>query len=133
MIFAMTAIPYVLLTSQVFGKSVEEATFDGFFFGLFFGLVTAPMMMTITRTIPCANQDAFIRKLNVAMATVGFNPKSRTGDLILFESPGASLKLGPMSLTPASFFTISVQLEPSSATLVGPRYFTRKLEKRLVV
>ncbi len=133
-IFAITALPFGLLMILVLGKEVmAESIIVGFLFGIFFGLIMAPFMMGVLRTLPCEKGDAFVRKLNVAMAEMGFNPKSQTGDLMVFEGVGSALKLGPLSLTPASFFTVSVQLEPTSATLVGPRWIMNRLTKRLLV
>ena len=133
-IFALTALPFGVLMTTVGGAEVEEGMTAGFGFGVLFGACMAPLMMGVRIRLPVAERHAFIAALNLSMAELAYHPKTQSGDYIIFEAASAgNYKLGPLALTPSSFFTIFVQLDGDSATVVGPRQTVKKLERRLSV
>lgn len=131
-LFSITALPFGLIASLIFGKdNIVLCMIGGFLFGTFFGLCMAPFKMAVKRTLQYKGKNDFLRKLYVVAAEVGYHPQSQIGDFIVFESAGANLKIGPLSITPASFFTISIQLDNKSAAVVGPRADVKQLVKHL--
>lgn len=131
-IFALTGLPFGVLMSTFGGMTTDEGIAAGFAFGVLFGVVMAPMMMSIKVRIPMTDRTEFVSKLNVTMAELAFHPKTQSAGYIIFEAVSAgAYKLGPLALTPASFFTVFVQLDGDAASIVGPRQTVRKLERRL--
>jgi hypothetical protein len=131
-IFALTGLPFGVLMSTVGGMETEDGLAAGFGFGVLFGVCMAPLMMSVKVRLPLGDRSAFVSKLNVSMAELAYHPKTQAADYIIFEAVSAgAYKLGPLQLTPSSFFTVFVQLDGDGALIVGPRQTVRKLEKRL--
>lgn len=131
-IFALTGLPFGVLMTTVGGAEAEEGMAAGLGFGVLFGACMAPMMMSVKVRLPVAERHTFVGALNLSMAELAYHPKTQAGDYIIFEAASAgNFKLGPLSLTPSSFFTVFVQLDGDAATVVGPRQTVRKLERRL--
>ena len=131
-IFALTGLPFGVLMTTVGGAELEEGMAAGFGFGVLFGACMAPLMMSVRVQLPFAERHAFLGALNLSMAVLAYHPKTQSGDYIIFEAASfGNYKLGPLALTPSSFFTVFVQLDGNSATVVGPRQTVRKLERQL--
>jgi len=131
-IFALTGLPFGVLMSTVGGVETDEGLAAGFMFGVLFGFAMAPLMMSVKVELRFADRQVFLSRLNVNMAELAFHPKSQTADFVIFEAVSAgAYKLGPLSLAPASYFTVFVQLDGDVASIVGPRQTVRKLEQRL--
>jgi hypothetical protein len=131
-IFALTGLPFGVLMSTVGGMETDEGLAAGFMFGVLFGVVMAPLMMSVKVRLPFADRQSFVSKLNVSMAELAYHPKTQAAEFIVFEAVSAgAYKLGPLSLAPASYFTVFVQLDQDGASIVGPRQTVRKLERRL--
>lgn len=129
----MTGLPFGILMSMFGGLEATDASSAGFLFGILFGFCMAPLMMGVKVVVPFADSQAFLRELNIRMAELAYHPKNQGAEFVLYEAASAgNYKLGPLALTPASFFTVFVQLGEGSASIVGPRQTVNKLHKRFL-
>ena len=127
---AITALPFALLFSLAlslmwaigFGQAFRVGIWCGIFFGLLFGFVMAFFMKAVTIFIKFQEKEAFLSRLNVALAEMGYHPESQSETFLTFKpSFQAGLLAGK----------ISVQIEQNSVTIVGPNTYIKKLQKRL--
>ncbi len=127
---AITALPFALLWSLLFslmmglefGQVLRVGIWSGIAFGLLFGFIMAFFMKAVTIFIKFQEKEAFLSRLNVALAEIGYHPESQTETFLNFKpSFQAGLLAGK----------ISVQIEESSVTIVGPNTYIKKLQKRL--
>ena len=74
--------------------------------------------------IPVTFQDkkAFLSRLNVVLAEIGYHPESQTESFVTYKP---SLLAGLLS------GKISVQIDDTSSTIVGPNAYIKKLQKWL--
>ena len=130
MLAAITALPFALLWSLLlslmwdmgFGQVFRVGIWGGIAFGLLFGFVMAFFMKAVTIFIKFQEKEAFLSRLNVALAEMGYHPESQTETFLTFKpSFQAGLLAGK----------ISVQIEKNSVTIVGPNTYIKKLQKRL--
>ena len=130
MIGAITALPFALLWSLLFslmmglefGQVLRVDIWVGIAFGLLFGFVMAFFMKAVTTSVTFQDKKVFLSRLNVALAEIGYYPQSQTESFFTYKpSFQAGLLAGK----------ISVQIENSSATIVGPNTYIKKLQKRL--
>jgi len=130
MVAGVTALPFALLWSLLFsammgmdfGQVLRIGIWTGIAFGLSFGFVMAFFMKADTISIHIQDQGAFMARLNVGLAELGYHPESRTENFLTFKpSFQAGLLAG----------RISVQIEQSSATIVGPSAYVKKMQKRI--
>lgn len=131
MLSSITGLAFALLSSWLFSL-VMDWKFSEFFvlyglwggiaFGLLFGLIMAFFMKAITLSMTFKDKETFLSQLNVALAEIGYHPQSQTGNFLTYKpSFQAGLLAG----------RISVQIEQSSATVVGPSTYIKKLQKRI--
>jgi hypothetical protein len=131
-IFALTGVPFAVLMTTIGAAVPQEGIAAGCAFGVLFGLCMAPLMMSVRIHVPVADRNTFLSRMNLSMAELAYHPQSRNDDYVVFEAASAGgLKVGSVSLTPARFFTVFVQLDQGEASIVGPRQTVRKLEQRL--
>lgn len=130
MVAAITALPFALLWSLLFsltmglefGQVLCVGIWGGIAFGLLFGFVTAFFLKAVTTSVTFQDKKAFLSRLNVALAEIGYHPQSQIESFLTYKpSFQAGLLAGK----------ISVQVEYSSATIVGPNIYIKKLQKRL--
>ncbi len=130
MVAAITALPFALLWSLLFslmmglefGQVLRVGIWSGIAFGLLFGFVMAFFMKAITISVAFQDKESFLSRLNVALAELGYHPQSQTETFLTYKpSFQAGLLAGK----------ISVQIEQSSATIVGPLTYLKKLRKRI--
>lgn len=130
MIAAVTALPFGLLWSWLFsltmgldfGQVLAVGIWGGVAFGLIFGSVMAFFMKAATVSIGFQEKEAFLSRLNVALAEIGYHPQSQTETFFTYKpSFQAGLLAGK----------ISVQLEHGSAMIVGPSTYVTKLQRRI--
>jgi len=127
---AITALPFALLFSLVlslmraigFGQAFRVGIWCGIFFGLLFGFIMAFFMKAVTIFIKLQEREAFLSRLNVALAEMGYHPESQTETFLTFKP---SFQAGFLA------GKISVQIEQNSVTIVGPNTYIKKLQKRL--
>jgi len=130
MVAAVTALPFAILWSWLFA-AMQQRTFAeilpfglgaGFFGGVFFGLAMAFFIRAETVTVTIQDMAAFVSRLNVAASQLGFFPASQTADFFTYKpSFQAGLLAG----------RISVQIDDTEATTVGPRIYVARLQKKL--
>ncbi len=130
MLAATTALPFALLWSLLFslmmgwefGQVLRVGIWGGIAFGLLFGFVMAFFVKAVTISVAFQDKEAFLQRLNVALAELGYHPQSQTKTFLTYKpSFQAGLLAGK----------ISVQIEQSSATIVGPSTYLKKLQKRI--
>lgn len=130
MLGAITALPFAILWSWLFG-AIQQQSFGeilpfglgaGFCFGLLFGLTMALFLKGETATFQVADKKGFVSRLNVVMSQLGYNLATQTDDFFTYKpSFQAGLAAG----------RISVQLQEGQAVVVGPKMYVEKLLKRL--
>jgi len=129
-IAGITALPFALAWSFLFslmqgipfGKVLPAGLCAGAMFGLLFGLVMAALMKVATISVPVEDKRAFLSKVNVALAQIGYHPESQTESFFTYKP---SFRAGKLS------GRISIQMEEGSATIVGPSMHVKKLQKRI--
>src|SRR5262249_42835450 len=127
---AFTALPFALMWTllfaamqqQSFGEILPFGLGAGLFFGVFFGLTMGFFLKGESVAVEVADRQAFVSRLNVAMAQLGYNPATQSEDFFTYKpSLQAGLAAG----------RIAVQLEQGRAVIVGPKMYVKKLLKRL--
>lgn len=136
--FLSTWIMLAILAGVMFGgmmipvSNVEARMMLGVVFGGLFGLGMAPMTRGVRIAVPFDDKDVFIGKLNIATSELSYQVKHKSDEFLTFQGTSiANFSIGGLSLTPTSFFLISVQIDGHQATIVGPYYVTKKLVERL--
>jgi hypothetical protein len=131
MLGAITALPFAIMWSLLlaatgpasFGEILPFGLGAGLLFGLFFGLAMAFFLKGETVTVEFTDRQAFVSRLNVATAQLGYNPATKADDFFTYKpSLQAGLAAG----------RIAVQLHEGRAVVVGPKMYVEKLLKRLV-
>lgn len=133
-VFGLTAVPMALLWSVVMQVPFEEAIFFGFPFGLMMGAVSAHMLKGETITTALANKQTFMAKVNTCLAQMDYYPDNTIQGENYFTflpTSGGKLSVGPLSLFPNQYFRIFVQLETQQATVVGPSWYVKRLQRCL--
>jgi len=129
-IASITALPFGLAVSWLFsliwgvefGEALSVGVWGGIAFGLLFGFVMAFFMKAVTISVPFQDKEAFLSKLNIALAEIGYHPESQTEGFLTYKpSFQAGLLAGK----------ISIQIEQTSAKVVGPSTYVQKLQKRI--
>lgn len=126
---AASGLLFALLLSLVFAFTSRESFFDilihlgllaGLAFGVLFGAIMAIFMKAETLIVPFQDSTQFMTDLNFALARLGYHPDVQAGQFITYRPGVQSGILAP---------TISLQLNPGSATLIGPSMQIKKLKK----
>lgn len=92
-------------------------------FGLVFGFLMAFAHKASTISINFQNRDTFLPRLTTAINELGFRPESQSQNTFIYKGTGLREKLyNPL---------ISVQIEQTSATIVGPAVYVRKLQRKV--
>jgi len=127
----ITALPFALLWSWLFSLMrglefgqvfLRVGIWGGIAFGLLFGFVMAFFMKAVTISVTFQDKKAFLSRINVALAEMGYHPQSQNESFLTYKpSFQAGLLAG----------NISVSIENSSVTIVGPNAYIKKLQKRL--
>lgn len=113
---------FSLVTGSEFGAVLRFAIWGGIAFGLFFGFLMAFSMKAASISETYQDKQAFLARLNVVLAQMGYHPRSQTESLATYKP---SLRAGLLAAE------ISVQMGDSSCTIVGPNSYIKKLQKRL--
>ncbi|MBC8175385.1 MAG: RDD family protein [Candidatus Marinimicrobia bacterium] len=127
---AITALPFALLCSLLFYLMMDlefESVLHlgiwyGIAFGLLFGFLMAFPFKAVTISETYQDKNAFLARLNIALAKIGYHTQSQTE---IFTTYKPSIQAGLLS------GKISVQIEDSSCTIVGPEIHIKKLKKQL--
>jgi len=94
----------------------------GLFFVLSIGVGMAFSMKAVTISVTFRDKKAFLSRLNIVLAEIDYHPVSQTESFLTYKpSFQAGLLAG----------RISVQIDDNSATLVGPNWYIKKLQKWL--
>jgi hypothetical protein len=92
-IAAITALPFALLWSLLFslmvglefGQVLRVGIWSGIAFGLLFGFVMAFFMKAVTTSVTFQDKKAFLSRLNVALAEIGYYPESQTESFLTYK------------------------------------------------
>ena len=127
---AISALPFAVLWSWLFGAMQQRSFAEilpfglgaGLLFGLFMGLTMAFFLKGETATLEVADPKDFVARLNIALSQLGYNPATQAEDFLTYKpSFQAGLASG----------RIAVQLREGRAVIVGPKMYVKKLLKRL--
>ena len=94
----------------------------GLCFGLVFGLAAAILVRPITISLRFDDREAFLSRLHAAFVEIGYRPLSRFNTRVVYQP---SLKAGLFA------DTVVVQIEDTSATVLGSAPEARELKSRL--
>ena len=127
---AITALPFALLWSLLFsfmmglefGAVFRVGIWGGIAFGLLFGFVMAFFMKAVTISVTYQDKEAFLARLNAALAEIGYHPQSQTESFMIYK---------PSSRAGFLAGKISVQIEDGSCTIVAPGTCIKILQKWL--
>lgn len=130
MLVGIIALPFALVWSLLvslmrgmeFGQVLSVGRWGGIGFGLSFGFVTAFLMKAVTISMTFQDKKAFLSRLNVALAEIGYHPKSQTESFLTYKP---SLQAGLLT------GKISIQIEDTSATIVGPNTYIKNCKNSL--
>lgn len=119
---SVSGLAWALGMATILQESPESWIIAGALFGLVMAAIGTPRIVGDTRTVPYAgDKEAFVARLNVACAQIGYEPSRRTGDFLTYKATGdSSFSVGPIKLAPASYLALGVQLAAQAATIVGP-------------
>lgn len=103
-------------------KALPRALAHGALFAVLFGPTMGCFFRGETTTVEVADQASFAARLDVALAQLGYRLARRAGDVCEYR-PGlrAGLDAG----------RVAVQVGDREAVIVGPRYYVRRLARRL--
>ncbi len=122
LIFSVTALPFAILMALITGTPIYVNVLSGFTFGLLFGLIMSALIRGETMSVTFTERQEFLGRLNTRLAEIGYNPDTQTDTFLTFKpSFQAGLLAGK----------ISVQINDSSAIIVGPKMYLKKLMKYL--
>ncbi len=129
-IFGETAPLFALLAGLVlsaetgtsFGAMLEQAIPAGIMFGLFFGLIAAHFLKSVTITVPVRDRDEFVSRIYVAMSQIGYNAATASGNFLTFK---------PSFFAGLASGRFCVVIQGNQATIVGPSIYLKKIQKRL--
>jgi hypothetical protein len=130
MLGGATALPFGLLsawldaaiTNRTFGEVVPVGLGAGLLFGLLFGLTMGFLLKVETASVRYGDNGAFLARLQVAMAQLGYHPASQDGRFFTFR---------PSFQTGLAAGRIAVQLREGEAVIVGPKMYVRKLLEKV--
>jgi hypothetical protein len=111
-----------LLTGYEFAQALPFALAGGVVFGTLFGVNNARFLRVETVTVEVEDARAFLARVNVAAAQLGYYPTAATEEYRGYE---------PSFLTGWAAGGIAVQLLGRQAVIVGPRVFVEKVVERL--
>lgn len=129
MVFGVTALPFALLfaglmsaiTGEAFGAILGLALPGGLAFGLAMGLIAGAFLRGETVVLSFPSRTELMTRLSVALAELGYNPATSSGDFLTFKpSFQAGLLAG----------RISVAVRGGTATVVGATMHVKRLKKR---
>jgi len=89
---------------------------------LLIGFGAAHTIKAITVSMTFQDKKAFLSRLNVLLAEIGYHPESQTESFLTYKPVGKSRLFD---------VNISVQVDDSSVTIVSPNAYIKKLQKRL--
>ncbi|MBE9170347.1 hypothetical protein IQ238_23435 [Pleurocapsales cyanobacterium LEGE 06147] len=120
--FSVTNLIVILVVSQGMGIGFNDRLLYqiAVLLGLIAGLVGAKFNRSVTLSAYFSNKKAFSKILNEILSQMGFEPKSQLEDFIVYDK--SSWK---------TLFTgkIFVQIEDSSATIIGRSSIIKKLSQ----
>lgn len=118
--------PLSFVLSLIWGlEFVQVIMWGSIFFGLF-AFATAFEWKKVVISETFQDKEAFLKRLNAELDEMDYHRQSQTE---------ASLTYKPSFMHGYGFFTpkIYVQIEQSSATIVGPSSNIKKLQRRMVL
>jgi hypothetical protein len=101
---------------------VGPGAMAGLFFGLFFGGFMAFVMRSATASLPVADRDELLSRIDSELTKLRYRPTVRTDVSRTYE---------PRALIRTHAFDVTIQVEANQATMVGPRATLQALKKAL--
>jgi len=128
MITAITTFPMILGSALIhslvwemkYSQSFPFGILYGISFGLLFGLTMAFFLKVLTISVPFKDKRAFLLKLNITLAEIGYHPESQIDNFLTYKP---SFQAGVLS------GKISVQIENNYAKIIGPNMHLKKVQK----
>ena len=112
----------VMLHRDLMAILLGAGAFCGISFGIFLGLFMAIALRHASLSFPVGDEEAFLSRLEVAMARNRYRPSDHVGAWRIYGT-GAGIR--------PRVFDIAVRVEPGRATLAGPRASIKALKKRI--
>jgi hypothetical protein len=110
------------LQHRAFSECVGPGMLGGVVFGVVFGATIGAFLRGETLAISVSDRQAFLARINIAAAQLGYVPTFATESHVSFRpSWHAGLLAG----------RLSVQLREHDAVVVGPRLYVKRLALRL--
>jgi hypothetical protein len=117
-----SVVAVCLIDVQFLKLSLPFGVLAGFHAGLILGLIVAVFIRGEKATVEFIDADDFIRRLDAVLARLQYYPSIvRNGLRIYKPSWRGAVAAGP----------VSVKLFDDCATVVGPRYYVKKLQMKL--
>ena len=130
-LFALTALPFGIAMGLLTGLPKDEAAISGFLFGIAFGAAMTPFVKGLSIQRHVTDEVSFCSQLRFVMAQLNYEQTGYVGDLYHFDPTGLSgVSVAGVSLSPKALNRVIVRVQPSYATILGPRWIVRKLESR---
>ncbi len=116
------SVLFALTGGMDFGQVCNTAIWTGLLFGGLFGFIMAFFMKGEAFSVPVQDRGAFLTRLNTALAGIGYELESQTERFLTFRPTArAGILAGK----------VHVQMDPGSATIVGPSTHIKKLRMRI--
>jgi len=131
MVAVITIPGLIIILSAVFAWGAHQGFVEvlldvglwaGIIFGALMAFVLAFVLRASTIVVPIQDRELFVAKLNGALGGIGYQPESQTQDGLTFGPAGRAGILAP---------TVSVRIQDSTATIVGPSLQIKKLQRIL--
>jgi hypothetical protein len=109
----------------IMAAGVGAGVVVGVGFGLLLGFLNAFNYKSSTISVSFQDGDEFFRRLEAAIKELGFRPEAKSQKTFIYKRTAFREKL----MKPR----ISVQMEQTSATIVGPAGYIGKLRKKITL
>ncbi|MBU2572598.1 MAG: hypothetical protein KKH28_00765, partial [Elusimicrobia bacterium] len=111
-----------LITGVEYFYVLRVFTCFGIPFVLLIAFGAAHTIKAVTVSMTFQDRKAFLSRLNVVLAEIGYHPESQTESFLTYK-PVRKFQLFDVN--------ISVQIDDNSSTIVGPNAYIKKLQKWL--
>ena len=121
LVFLLLPVCLHLITGADIFFGLRVFTWIGIPCTLLNGFGIAFSLKVVTISVTFQDKKAFLSKLNIGLAEIGYHPESQTESFVTYKPSFPGILAG----------RISVQTDDNSATLVGPNCGIKKLQKWL--
>ncbi len=132
-IAAITGLAFASGWAVLNGGTVGGSIGIGAVFGIAMAVFGTPKLVGDTQQVPVTDATAFVPRLNIACAQMGYQPEPPVGNFLQFNPTSeSSFSIGFVKIAPASYLKLGVQVEGANATIIGPHAAVTDLRQRLL-